>query len=204
MAWTMEVAERIQTQPLRAGPALEPEVFFALRKRAVLEGCKWDPQVGDTGTLANFPLFMSRDVYRHLAEWSEQLSAETFAAEQEVVLDKPHLLKQLGLPRAVRYALTAEGPLSPAAARMIRFDFHYTTEGWRISEANTDVPGGFTEATFYTSLMAEHFPDAQRAGEPAADWADAIAGKGDFVMLLAAPGYMEDLQIMAYLGRLLR
>jgi glutathionylspermidine synthase len=200
----MEVVERIQVQPLRAGPPLEPEAFFALRKRAVLEGCKWDPQVGDVGTLANFPLFVSRCVYDQLADWAEQLSAETFAAEQEIALKRPQLLKHLGLPRGVRRALTADAPLAQTAARVIRFDFHYTTDGWRISEANTDVPGGFTEATFYTELMAEHFPDADIPGQPALDWANAIAGIGEVVVLLAAPGYMEDLQIMAYLGRLLR
>lgn len=26
--------------------------------------------------------------------------------------------------------------------RFLRFDFHPTEEGWRLSEANTDVPGG--------------------------------------------------------------
>lgn len=200
----MEVAAAIRTQPLRAGAALEREEFFAVRKRAVLEGCKWDPQVGDVGTLANFPLLMSRERYERLAAWAEELSAETFAAEQEVVLEKPLLLKHLGLPWAVRRALTGRAPLARPAARMIRFDFHYTRDGWRISEANTDVPGGLTEATFYTKEMAGHFPAAEAPGQPALDWADAVASHGRFVVLLAATGYMEDLQIMAYLGKLLR
>jgi glutathionylspermidine synthase len=200
----MEVAERIQTQTLRAGPPLEPEAFFALRKRAVLEGCKWDPQVGDISTLANFPLLIGRSAYDQLAAWAEQLSAETFSAEEEVVLERPQLLSRLGLPRRIRSALTAQAPLAATAARVIRFDFHDTADGWRISEANTDVPGGFTEATFYTALMGEHFPEAAVAGQPADDWADAIASHGKTVALLTATGYMEDLQIMAYLGRLLR
>jgi len=200
----MEVAERIQTQTLRAGPPIEREAFFGLRKRAVLEGCKWDPQVGDVSTLANFPLFIERAVHDQLAAWAEQLSAETFAAEEEVLFEKPHLLKRLGLPRRVQRALTSDAPLTRTAARAIRFDFHHAADGWRISEANTDVPGGFTEATFYTALMAEHFPEARVTGQPAHEWADAIASNGQNVVLLTAPGYMEDLQIMAYLGRLLR
>ena len=200
----MEVAERIQTQPLRAGPALGEDEFFPLRKRAVLEGCKWDPQVGDTGTLANFPLFIGRHVYQRLVDWAEQLSRETFAVEHEIIVEQPRLLKCLGLPRGVRRALGGHARLSAAAARMIRFDFHYTTNGWRISEANTDVPGGYTEATFYTALMAEHFPEAEVPGQPALTWAETISGSAEFVVLLTAPGYMEDVQIMAYLGRLLR
>src|SRR5207244_726560 len=41
--------------PLRAGSPLAPGTFAALRRRAVLEGCKWDPQVGDVSTLSAFP-----------------------------------------------------------------------------------------------------------------------------------------------------
>ena len=32
---------------------------------------------------------------------------------------------------------------TPAMARVVRFDFHPTSEGWKISEANADVPGGY-------------------------------------------------------------
>src|SRR5947207_3391973 len=39
---------------------------------------------------------------------------------------------------------------------LLGFDFHYTTQGWRISEANSDVPGGFSEASYFTGMMAEH------------------------------------------------
>ncbi len=85
----------------------------------------------------------------------------------------------------------------------MRFDFHFTTEGWRISEVNSDVPGGFAEASDFTAAMAVHFPPTQPAGDPGSVWADAIArtAGGGRVALLAAPGYMEDQQIMAYLAR---
>jgi len=89
----------------------------------------------------------------------------------------------------------------------MRFDFHLTTEGWRISEVNSDVPGGFTEASFFTELMAEHFPDTWPTGNPAANWAQAIAtaaAPGAVVGLLSAPGFMEDHQVVAYLARQLR
>ncbi len=193
--------------PLRAGPSLKADVFHVLRRRAVLEGCKWDPQVGDVATLANFPLLLRSGEWRQLARWAEQLTAELIAAEREIVLTKPALLDDLGLPRAVCRALQAEGELTPPAARTVRFDFHFTTDGWQISEANSDVPGGFTEATCFTSLVAEHVAGAQPAGAPAPAWVEAIhrcVGDGGAVALLSAPGYMEDQQIMAYLARLLR
>jgi glutathionylspermidine synthase len=184
---------------------LNESAFASVRRRAVLEGCKWDPQVGDTSTLAAFPLLMRRSEWRQLAAWAEQLTAETLAAEMEI-LGQPRLLDELGLPRAVRRALREDAPLTPAAARVMRFDFHPTTEGWRLSEVNSDVPGGYTESSFFTQMIAEHFPGCQLTGDPAAKWTMAVAkvADGGVVALLAAPGYMEDQQIMAFLAAQLR
>jgi hypothetical protein len=89
----------------------------------------------------------------------------------------------------------------------MRFDFHYTTQGWRISEANSDVPGGFSEASHFTEMMARHFPGLRTAGNPGDVWSRALAataGPSGVVALLSAPGYMEDYQVVAFLARRLR
>jgi glutathionylspermidine synthase len=193
--------------PLRAGESLDASLFHKLRARAVLEGCKWDPQVGDAATLASFPLLMPRREWQKLERWSEQLTAEALAAEAEILDAQPDLLHLLGLPRAVRKVLCADTPLSPSAARWMRFDFHFTFDGWRISEANSDVPGGFTESSFFTELMAEYVTGGSTTGNLAASWADAmreVCGPNGVIALLAASGYMEDQQIIAYMSRLLR
>jgi glutathionylspermidine synthase len=107
------------------------------------------------------------------------------------------------LPWKLQEVLAAEAPLSPPAGRVIRFDFHLTTEGWRISEANSDVPGGFSEASYFTAAMAEHFPELQPAGDPGNEWCNAlgdVAGPGGVVALLSAPGYMEDHQVISFLA----
>jgi hypothetical protein len=191
---------------LRAGPALDPAAMSEIRRRAVLDGCKWDPQVGDTGTLAPFPLVMSRRVWRRLATQAERLASEAMAAEEEI-LRRSELLWALGLPRPLRRVLAGREALTPAAGRVIRFDFHPTREGWRISEANSDVPGGFSEASHFTGMMAAHFPDWQTAGDPAAAWADTLAAAtsdGGLVALVSAPGHMEDHQVVAFLAARLR
>ena len=192
--------------PMRTGASLDNERFALLRRRAVLQGCKWDPQVGDVSTLASFPLVISRREWRQLVRWAEQLTIETLAAEAEI-LEKPQLIDGLGLPRKLRHVLKSREVLTPAALRVMRFDFHFTTEGWRLSEVNSDVPGGFSEASFFTALVAEKFPQFTPAGDPAAAWADAIVrvanGRG-VVAMLAAPGYLEDQQIMVYLAGRLR
>ena len=172
----------------------------------MLDGCKWDSQVGDLTALAPFPLVLRQTVWQQLAVQAEKLTAEAIAAEQEIIR-RPELLRMLGLPPALRRILAANEPLSAAAGRVIRFDFHPTTAGWRISEANSDVPGGFSEASHFTQLMAGYFPHLAPAGDPAGTWCDvlaAVAGPGGQVALLSAPPLMEDHQVVAFLASRLR
>jgi hypothetical protein len=187
------------------GPLSDAD-FARVRRRLILDHFKWDPQVGDVGTLARFPLVLPAEVVRGLFDLAEELAAETEAAEAEL-LDRPDLTRRLGLPRAVRRALHDDAAPTPAAARVIRFDFHPAAAGWRISEANTDVPGGYAESSHLPRLMAEHFPGCRPVGDPAATLADAIhtrhGGPGR-VGLLAAPGYLEDQQVVACLADALR
>jgi glutathionylspermidine synthase len=194
-----------QPESLRAELALDAASIAAIRRRAALEGCKWDAQVGDVTTLAPFPLVMKHDVWKQLAAQAEQLAAEAMASSEEISA-RPDLLRRLGLPRSLQQVLGDSRPLTPAAGHVIRFDFHFTTDGWRISEANSDVPGGFSEASYFTALMAEHYPDLEMAGSPADEWSDALTvacGSG-VVGLLSATGYMEDHQVVAFLAARLR
>jgi len=57
--------------------------------------------------------------------------------------------------------------------------------------------------------MAEGYSECCTAGKPGAAWADAALsafgdGRSGVVGLLSAPGYMEDAQVVSYLGKLLR
>jgi glutathionylspermidine synthase len=187
---------------LRAGEPMSPHVLSSVRRRAVLEGCKWDPQVADVSTLTPYPLLMRRSSWRRLAGLAERLAAETLVAEAEIV-SRPELLKELGLPGALLRALAQRASLTPTFGRVMRFDFHPTTDGWRISEVNSDVPGGFTEASHFTEMMAAHCPGLSPAGAPASLWCNMFPRAG-VVALLSAPGYMEDHQVIAYLAAKLR
>src|SRR5882672_4741887 len=44
--------------PLIALPAISEQSYRDIRRRMVLDCCKWDPQVGDFSTLAPFALLM--------------------------------------------------------------------------------------------------------------------------------------------------
>jgi glutathionylspermidine synthase len=198
------------TPELTCGDALGPAEYAELRQRIIFECGKWDPQYGDTQVLAEFPLVLSAAAWGQLAGWSERLAAETLAAEAEL-LEHPELHAMLGMPRAVRWAMAAarracrQGPNTPAP-RFMRFDFHPTTDGWRISEVNSDVPGGFIEASGLARLMASHALHAEPAGDPAQALCDALAaaaGDGGEIGLVHATAYTDDRQVMAYVARLL-
>lgn len=195
-------------QPYAVGESLTPRDFQSLRRTMMLEHCKWDSQVGDVCTLASFPLVLRRAAWSELTRIAEMLSHELVEAEREL-LTRPDLHRTLGVPRPLRRWLcriSDESP-TPAAGRMLRFDFHWTNAGWRISEVNSDVPGGYAEASWLPRLMAEHFPGMPPLGDPAAAWATVIAnaaGDSGPVALLAATGFIEDQQVIAYLARELR
>jgi glutathionylspermidine synthase len=195
--------------PVSRVPAHE---FATIRRRAIFECCKWDPQVEDECTVADFALQLSTGAWAELALLAERLASETLAAEEELSR-RPELHARLGLPRLVRRAMASRArgsakdetrARSRSFARLIRFDFHFTPDGWRISEANTDVPGGLNEASGYASLLAPHYPGAAGVGDPAGAYAAAIAqslGSGTTVVLAHATAYTDDRQVMAYLAR---
>lgn len=193
------------TSPYLPVAPVAPAAFAAVRRRAIFECCKWDPQVEDVSTLAPFPLLLRRDTWDEIAGLAAALAAEALAAEEEL-LRRPELHRRLGLPRAVRRVLAGGRRLEPSrgVARVMRFDFHWTTAGWLISEANTDVPGGFNEASGFTRLMAAEYGGSEPAGDPAGALADALVTAvlaGPTVALVHATAYTDDRQVMTYLSR---
>ena len=193
-------------QQWRCSDPLDADVYAQIRQAMLLKGFKWDAQIGDINTLAPFALILPSHTWQQLAYLAELLTQETFAAEAELQ-QRPDLWKTLGLPRSLRPAMAQSAPWTPAAARVIRFDFHPTPKGWRISEANNDVPGGYTEASNFCKWLAEQIPETQPAGDPAGRLATALANQmppGGHIAFLAAPGYLEDQQIIAYLAQLVQ
>ena len=185
---------------------LEPRSFAALRRRAIFDCNKWDPQMEDESAIAAYPLVLHDSAWRELSAAAERLAAEALAAEAELV-ERPELHALLGFPRAVRRALSdAHRRQSAGMARLIRFDFHFTIDGWRISEANSDVPGGLNEASGFARLFEPHYSGTRSVGDPVADYADALlarVGTGATVALAHATAYTDDRQVMTYLARAL-
>lgn len=186
---------------------LQDAEYARLRQRAIFECNKWDPKVGDTNVVARAPLVLRADAWMEVKALAEALARETIQAELELAT-RPDLHKHLGLSRAVRLALQRSTELGGPVhgPRLIRFDFHDTDEGWRISEANTDVPGGLNEASGFARLMAPHYPWTGPTGDPAGTYCEALlqrAGETPTIALVHATAYSDDQQMMASLARTL-
>jgi hypothetical protein len=173
-----------------------------------LEHHKWDAQVGDIAALAPFPLVLSRPEWQELETLASALARETVGLERELP-SRPDLHARMGLSSPLAQALRwdPDARSTPSAARIMRFDFHPTAEGWRVSEVNSDVCGGFTESSCFSKLMAEATGVGIPCGDPGAAWTDALAAavpRGGLVVLLSAPGWVEDTQVVAHIAERLR
>jgi len=192
--------------PWRPVAPFGPEVVALIRRRAIFECCKWDPQVEDVSTIADAPIVLEPRAWSELVVHAEQLAGEVVAAELEL-RQRTELHDSLGLPRAVRRALArADSAGADSAVRFIRFDFHHTGTGWRISEANTDVPGGLNEASGLPRLAAPYVNGTRTAGDVAGCYAHAVLEPlqdRPHVALVHATAYSDDRQVMTYVGNCL-
>lgn len=189
------------SEPLWAGHSLPASDYAAVRRATIFRCHKWDPQFEDVSTLCDFPLVLRQSHWRRIAGWAEQLAEEAMAAERELVA-RPELHARLGLPLAIRRVLRRRAAPPVDGPRVMRFDFHLTTDGWRISEVNSDVPGGFIEAAGFAREMASRYPALCLAGDPASACADAWTRRlepGALVALVHATAYADDRQVMIYL-----
>jgi glutathionylspermidine synthase len=125
--------------------------------------------------LAEFPVLLKEEEWLALAKVAEKLTGEVLAAEQELIL-RSDLHGRLGLPASIRKVLRecSRHNCPTGAARVMRFDFHFTSEGWRISEVNPDYASGYIEAGAFTELLAPHYPQTLPSPNPASAYAKAI------------------------------
>jgi hypothetical protein len=165
--------------PWAAGRVLEPDEFenYCQQVMADCNYCDLRPEEYREG-LADFPLLLKPGVWPKLAKVAEKATKEILAAEQEL-LARPDLYKTLGLPAGIRKVMEGcnRNCWPRGAARVMRFDFHFTTQGWKFSEANPDGPSGYIEAYGFTGAMAPYYPHFTAPPNPGREYAKAIAGE---------------------------
>jgi len=128
------------------------DMYHDYRLDVIFKGYKWDPQFLDNNTVSRHVLVITEEEHAELESFTKELYKETVEAEQ-ILWKNKKLAKPLRLPRQIRkWLVDMENYRAENHIRLMRFDFHPVAGGgWAVSEVNSDVPGGFAEA----SLMPE-------------------------------------------------
>lgn len=180
--------------PLALNDAAWSRALDALR----FDYCKWDLHVRGRGTVARGALVLARDEHATLVAASEALHALADRAMARLPADAD-ATRALGVPEALA-PLARPG----AASRVTRFDWFLTDEGWRVSELNDDVPGGYNDAIGLGALLHDAVEkDVVLEGDLPASLVDLLARGGGPVGLVYATAYAEDLQVIRLLAALL-
>ena len=166
---------------------------------------KWDPQFLDNNTIAKHILVITEEEHKELEKLTEKLDKETIEAE-EFLNNNLKLAKPLALPRQINNEIKKMKNYNPGKhIRLMRYDFHPTIEGkWAISEVNSDVPGGFAEASLIPQVAANLFKGNNYWYKNFGDIiTNAIVGKtkqGGTIMFVHCTSYSDDRQLMQFLG----
>jgi glutathionylspermidine synthase len=183
--------------PVTFAPPIEPGALRTIERQLHLRFHKWDTQVGDVSVLCERPLVVSGSEWDRICAAAERLAAETEQLETRT-LESPRDLSDIGIPRNLREILRRSARHVNPNLRAMRFDFHPTQNGWRASEINSDVPGGWLEGTSLPQLYRPFYTGLDCPDSPLEAWGrsiESIAPKGH-VALLSAPGYLEDQQVL--------
>lgn len=181
------------------------EKYEEYRLRLMFDGYKWDPQFLDHNTIANHILILSKEEYSQLKKLTEDIDKETIMAE-EFLNKNLECAKKLNLSKKCYKEIQSMKNYDPKNhIRLMRYDFHPIGNGeWAVSEVNSDVPGGFAEA----SLMPQF---AKETLEKNNYWFDnfgkllvnAIVEKvkpNGKIMMVHCTCYSDDRQVMQFLG----
>lgn len=171
----------------------------------MLDCYKWDPQFGDNNTVAKYALVLSEKEHEELKLLTEKLIKETTEAENFLNKNLKYT-KALEIPNKFRSDIKSMKNYNPDKhIRLMRFDFHPTLENkWAVSEVNSDVPGGFAEATLMNRKALEYLSNENYYAISFGNFlADAIKKKvcqGGKIMLVHCTSYSDDRQVMQFLG----
>lgn len=160
--------------PWQAGRVLTPEEWED-HCRAVKDDCR-DYPGAYRAEAPDFALLLKPGEWPRLAKLVQKLTQEMLAAEQELA-SRPDLYRLLGLPPTIRRVMEECGPQCQpkSAARLVRFDFHFTKQGWLFSEVNAGRVGRPSEAYGFAKAMAPYYPGFSPPPNPATKYADAIS-----------------------------
>ncbi len=184
---------------------ISSDYYPKYRSEVIFNAYKWDPQVGDHNTVSEYVMVIDKKTAIYLEEMAENLSVETMAMEEEL-LNKPKLINKLGLPKNIKKeVISINNYRREDHIRLMRFDFHPTKTGWAVSEVNSDVPGGFAEASILPEIASKYFNNFLPRLNFGSILKDAYISKvkeKENIALVYASTYSDDRQVMQFIGDL--
>jgi glutathionylspermidine synthase len=185
--------------------AIPADKYSDYRYDVIFNAYKWDPQFGDRNTVAKHALFLTEDEALEIEKMAENLAAET-AKIEDFLRKSPELsrlAKSLGFEnKMIKAHKKTTGYAGENHVRVMRFDFHPTQNGWRVSEVNSDVPGGFAESSAWPETARKVI-----GGRAWKNTAEAVIGAfkaklepSARVAFVHCTSYADDRQVMQYLG----
>lgn len=180
---------------------INKEQYHEYKLDVIFNSYKWDPQVEDSNTVSKHVLLISEETLNELVNSVNKLSLET-SEIKEVLLSKPKLIKQLQLPKKINKYLKQIRDYSNNVSLM-RYDFHPTTNGFMISEVNSDVPGGLAEASLLPLIARKYINKGYAPFHLGDEIYKAFINKQNSYKKIAfvhATSYSDDRQVMQFLG----
>ncbi len=184
--------------------SIPEENYDDYRLNVMFDCYKWDPQFLDNNTIAKYALVISKEEHETLKRLTEDIDKETIKAE-EFINKNLKIAKPLALPKKITNELKRMKNYDSAKhIRLMRYDFHPTQDDkWAVSEVNSDVPGGFAEASLMPAAAIKAIDKEFSYKNFGEILANAIAKKvtpGGRIMMVHCTCYSDDRQVMQFLG----
>lgn len=183
--------------------AIPQDKYDEYRLNLMFDCYKWDPQFLDHNTVAKHALVLTKEEYEEVKRLTEAMDKETRAAEEflNTHLESAAILE---LSKKMRKEIATMGNYDPNKhIRLMRYDFHPTADGWAVSEVNSDVPGGWAEASLWPQLAINTIGGNYWYKNFGDIFAAAIEEKvkpGGRIMMVHCTCYSDDRQVMQFLG----
>ncbi len=184
--------------------SIPEDKYYDYRLNAMFDCYKWDPQFYDSNTVAKYALVLSQKENEELQELTEKIDYETRESEK-FLNNHQKFSRKLALPRKICKELKKMKNYDESKhIRLMRYDFHPTTEGWAVSEVNSDVPGGFAESSLLPQLVIDTLElkncEFKNFGNILTDAISKKVKKNGRIMLVHCTSYSDDRQVMQFLG----
>jgi glutathionylspermidine synthase len=181
------------------------EKYDEYRLNLMFDCYKWDPQFLDHNTIAKHALVLTQEEYMEVKRLTEKIDKETRAAE-EFLNNHLECAKSLNLSKKFYNEIkTMKNYDANKHVRLMRYDFHPIEDGkWAISEVNSDVPGGFAEASLMPQMAIEQIDTKAywfiNFSEILVKAIEEKVKQNGRIMMVHCTCYSDDRQVMQFLG----